>query len=232
MGTWGPHSFDNDTAADLLDQLRHLDQPVEQAEFVREHLQSVIVPSGAYLDADDAWAAVAAAEVVAGALGQSHSSASETFALEASFKFYDDTVGMALSALDHVQERPCELVELWAESEDAGLFYSSVRNLRERLTRAAKSHSLSATFDPLDYAQKQEDTLRTEVEQVYDDMMSEIERIADSAGGDAQVEVLRHLVRKMNLIHRDITNMRYFVVDSLEALTDRVNGLEKNCDDR
>jgi len=227
MGTWGPHSFENDTASDLLDQLRHLDQPVEQAEVVRENLQSVIVPSGTYLDADDVWAAVAAAEVVAGALGQSHSSVSETFALEASFKFYDDTVGMALSALDHVQERPCELVELWAESEDAGLFYSSVGNLRERLNQAAKSHGLTLVFDLPEPVQKQEDTLRTEVEQVYDDMMSEIERIANSGAGDPQVEVLRHLVRKMNLIHKDITNMRYFVVDSLEALTDRIDGLEK-----
>ncbi len=35
MGTWGVHSFDNDSAADFLAELADAEQPYERAEAVR-----------------------------------------------------------------------------------------------------------------------------------------------------------------------------------------------------
>ncbi|MTI01861.1 DUF4259 domain-containing protein [Roseibium sp. RKSG952] len=227
MGTWGPHSFENDTASDLLDQIRGYEQPVDQAEAVRESFGSVFSVADGYLDADEASAAVAGAEIVASALGQPRNGTTAPFDLAASFKFYDDTIGMALAAVTRVTAGESELAELWDETDEADTWRDSITDLTSRLLTAAAAHNLNPNFIPAEPEAHPEHTLRTEVEQVYDDMMSEIERIADSGAGDAQVEVLRHLVRKMNLIHKDITNMRYFVVDSLEALTDRIDGLEK-----
>ena len=227
MGTWGPNSFENDTASDLLDQIRGLDQPADQAEAVRELFGKVFAVGKEYLDADEASAAVAGAEIVAAALGQAKEGATAPFDLAASFKFYDDTVGMALASVKRVTADESELAELWDETDEADVWRDSIADLTSRLKTAAEANNLNPDFDTDGPEADPEIALRNQVEQVYDDMMSEIERIADSGAGDAQVEVLRHLTRKMNLIHKDITNMRYFVVDSLEALTDRIDGLEK-----
>ncbi|WP_170332699.1 DUF4259 domain-containing protein [Ruegeria arenilitoris] len=227
MGTWGPHSFENDTASDLLDQIRGLDQPADQAEAVRELFGNVFAMGNEYLDADEASAAVAGAEIVASALGHPKNGTAAPFDLAASINFYEDTVGMALAAVRRVTADESELVELWGETDEADTWRDSIADLTSRLNAAAEANNLNPDFDPDGPDADPEIALRTQVEQVYDDMMSEIERIANSGAGDAQVEVLRHLVRKMNLIHKDITNMRYFVVDSLEALTDRIDGLEK-----
>ncbi|WP_052261268.1 DUF4259 domain-containing protein [Ruegeria sp. ANG-S4] len=227
MGTWGPHSFENDTAADLLASLKGCDQPYEQAEAVREALEQVFTTTIEDMEADTGAAAVAGAEIVASALGQAQNGKETPFDLEASFKFYGDTAGMALAALARVADEDSELSELWADAGEGKEWRDSIDDLTARLIAAAKTHDLNIAFTPPEPDYNPEDALRAEVDQVYDDMMSEIERIADKAGGDPQVEVLRHLVRKMNLIHKDINNMRYVVVDSLDALTARIDGLEK-----
>ncbi|MBO9446440.1 DUF4259 domain-containing protein [Ruegeria sp. R14_0] len=227
MGTWGPHSFDNDTAADLLVSLDGYDQPFERAEAVRATFEEVFSTTVEDMEADTGAAAIAGAEIVASALGQPLDGAKQSFDLAKSFTFYDDTVGMALAALKRVGDDDSELAELWADTDETKTWRASVDDLTTRLVAAAKAHDLSTDFDPPHPDETPEDALRAEVDRVYEDMMSEIERLADKADGDPQVEVLRHLVRKMNLIHKDITNMRYFVVDSLDALTARIDGLEK-----
>ncbi|WP_299200612.1 DUF4259 domain-containing protein [uncultured Tateyamaria sp.] len=226
MGAWGPHSFDNDTAADLLDTLKNLDQPFEQAEAVCESFEAVFEAPAGDLDADLASTAVAGAEVIAACLGQPKDGAEAPFDLEASFKFYDDAVGMALAALDRVTTAGSELAELWDETEDASTWRASVADLAARLKAAAKVHDLATDFAPDAPEADPEQALRSDVDQVYADMMVEIERLADGAAGNVQVEVLRHLVRKLHLIHSDINNTRYFIADSLDALTARIEGLE------
>ncbi|WP_299597452.1 DUF4259 domain-containing protein [uncultured Tateyamaria sp.] len=226
MGAWGPHSFDNDTAADLLETLKDLDQPFEQAEAVCESFEAVFEASAGDLDADLASTAVAGAEVIAACLGQPKDGAEAPFDLEASFKFYDDAVGMALAALDRVTTAGSELAELWDETEDASTWRASVADLAARLKAAAKVHDLATDFAPDVSEADPEQALRSDVDQVYADMMVEIERLADGAAGNVQVEVLRHLVRKLHLIHSDINNTRYFIADSLDALTARIEGLE------
>lgn len=226
MGAWGPHSFDNDTAADLLDTLKNLEQPFEQAEAVCASFQAVFEARAGDLDADLASTAVAGAEIIAACLGQPRDGADAPFDLEASFKFYDDAVGMAVAALDRVTAGGSELADLWDETEEASTWRSSIADLATRLKAAAKSHDLRTEFTHEAPEADPEQALRNDVDQVYADMMAEIERLADTGAGEVQVEVLRHLVRKLHLIHSDISNMRYFIADSLDALTTRIEGLE------
>ncbi|MEM9795112.1 MAG: DUF4259 domain-containing protein [Pseudomonadota bacterium] len=230
MGTWGVHSFDNDDAADFVATLEaeKVHPPVVNAEFVGETLEAVFAVPVSDLDAVVGAKAVAAAEVIAAALGHPRNGAEhDPFELATSFKFYDDYLGKAVAVLSRVRADGSELAELWADTDDTEDWHSSLADLEARLRTAAATFDLSPDYIPPDEGGKtEEEGLRDLVEEVYSDLMAEVEKLADTGAGDTQVEVLRHLIRKLHLIHNDITSMRYFVVDSLDALTARIDGLE------
>ncbi|KIT17919.1 DUF4259 domain-containing protein [Jannaschia aquimarina] len=230
MGTWGVHSFENDDAADFIARLEaeKVHPPVVNAEFVGEALEGVFAVPPSDLGAGQAATAVAAAEVIAAALGHPREGeAEDPFELSTSFKFYDDYVGMAVAALSRIRRDESELAELWADTDEAGDWHASLADLEARLRNAAAEHELPLDFVPPDEGGKTEtQILRDEVDQIYEDIMTETERLADKNAGDPSVEVLRHLIRKMHLVHKDISNMRYFVTDSLDELTARIDRLE------
>ena len=130
MGAWGPGSFENDDAMDWLDGLArgHGATPIRDA-------LSAAAESDGYVEAPEASAALAAAEVVAAlhdrpcvglpeeAAGwvRTHRGAAQPWMLD-----------MARCAVDRV-ERDSELRDAWLESGDAGEWETAVRELRSRL---------------------------------------------------------------------------------------------------
>ncbi|SFJ28138.1 DUF4259 domain-containing protein [Jannaschia pohangensis] len=231
MGTWGVDSFDNDDAGDFVAALEadKSEPPVVNAERVIAALDAVFAQSAQGLDAGVAAIGVAAADIVATSLGQSRATEkADPYELENALKFNDDAVGKAVAVLSRVRADGSELAALWDETDDAEDWRTALSALEARLRKAAETHGLDPTFVPEDEGgMSEEQTIRDTVDQVYDDMMVEMERVADTGAGDPQVEMLRHLVRKMHLVHKDITNMRYFVVDSLDTLTARIDRIEK-----
>ncbi|MEM6889956.1 MAG: DUF4259 domain-containing protein [Pseudomonadota bacterium] len=229
MGAWGLHSFENDTAQDFMAKLADMDQPVERAEHVLEALNQSYAVAVADLDADVAMEAVAAAEIVAAALDHPRQGdEADPLDLKASFKFYQDAVGRALVSLGRVQQDNCELAALWADTDETEDWQASLADLKQRLRAAAAAHDLDLVFVPPVPDERPENKARDMAAEVYAEMMTALEQVANNGAGDAQVEMLRHFSRKMHLVHMDIGNMRADVVDSLERLVLRVEQLEKN----
>ncbi len=133
MGAWGNRSFDNDDAADwLLDLIDGSD-----LDLVR-HTLSKAVDSGDYLEAPDASQAIAAAEVVAAALGRTTQAAQEEEGLadwlaRTRPSVPTDLVPLAVRALDRILAPNSELRELWEESEEFADWQSEVDGLRSKL---------------------------------------------------------------------------------------------------
>jgi hypothetical protein len=121
MGAWGVGSFDNDDAADWLnDQLRRSAdlRPIQTALDAVAQLD----PTG-YLEAPEASAAVAAGEVVAALAGQPAANlpSDVTAWVEAHRRsgVTDDLRDLARRAVARV-EANSELRDLWDESDDGG----------------------------------------------------------------------------------------------------------------
>jgi uncharacterized protein DUF4259 len=137
MGTWGAGSFANDVAADWAGDLVDDGRP----ETVQETLEAAAeAPVGEYLDADEGAEAVAAAEVVAAAVG--HPCESDAYSERAiawagrHAELADEPfVALALRALDRVEADDSELRDLWFEDGDdsGGEWKAAVDDLRARL---------------------------------------------------------------------------------------------------
>ena len=130
--TMGASAFEND---DALDWVSHLEDGA--VDLVRASLAATKVD---YLESPDGSVAIAAAEVVAAAVGNPAASlpASVTRWVDAhGASVADADVVLALVALDRVTAENSELAELWAESDDHK-WSQSVEDLRNRLSTAAK----------------------------------------------------------------------------------------------
>jgi hypothetical protein len=66
LGAWGAGSFDNDAALDWVAEL----EGANSLDVVRAALGAAVLPDEVYLEVDEASAALAAAEVVAGLRSQ------------------------------------------------------------------------------------------------------------------------------------------------------------------
>jgi hypothetical protein len=134
MGAWGPGSFDNDDAVDwLADLSRSTDlRPIQTT------LEAVTrLEPASYLEAPEASAAVAAAEVVAALLGRPAANLPQhvTTWVEAHRQSgaTDDLQDTAQRAVARVQASS-ELRDLWDESDDAGAgWQQQLSNLMTRL---------------------------------------------------------------------------------------------------
>jgi hypothetical protein len=134
MSAWSAASFDNDDAVDWLADLSQSTdlQPVQTA------LEAVTrLDTASYLEAPEASAALAAAEVVAALLGRPAANLPEEVhtwvAAHRQLGVTDDLRTTARRAVARVQARS-ELRELWDESPDAGATWRQrLSNLMTRL---------------------------------------------------------------------------------------------------
>jgi hypothetical protein len=132
MGAWGHKSFENDSALDWLGDLTDGD-----ASLVGEAIDAVAgANDDAYIDVDEASAALAAAELVAAALGKGEDRLNDGAASWlTNNRATVQGVGAARArlAVQRVFEHS-ELRELWDENGDETEWHADVRELLQRLT--------------------------------------------------------------------------------------------------
>ncbi|MFF4894595.1 DUF4259 domain-containing protein [Micromonospora chersina] len=121
--------FDNDGAADLLDELREAPTG-EVHELLASALHRVVdLGSDEYLEKDYAEAAIAAAAIV-GAVRQGDSALVERRRLSGvDFGPVGDLVGPALAALSRVTSAESELFELWLDDGQERQLLDSVEGI-------------------------------------------------------------------------------------------------------
>jgi hypothetical protein len=128
MGAWGSGPFDNDDASDWVEALE------EAADFETVR-QALNVEHTAYLEAPEGSIALAAAEVVAAAIGRPRMSLpdSVTTWIESHRSSVSEAdTGLALTAVSRVVGDRSELPELWdGDTEWSG----EIANLQERLNQ-------------------------------------------------------------------------------------------------
>ncbi|MGN6740633.1 DUF4259 domain-containing protein [Dyella sp.] len=131
MGAWSHEPFGNDTACDWAYGLD------EQRDFslVAKAIQAVLDNGPDYLDSDLASEAIAAAEVLAKALGRGTQADSYTEEVDAwvrsiGSKPSQDLLSKANGALARIMGPDSELRELWEESDDFGSWESSIKALQ------------------------------------------------------------------------------------------------------
>ena len=134
MGAWSHESFGNDDACDWVAQLEQQDD----FSFVEYALDAVINAGSDYLEAPEACAAIAAAEVVARAQGNAGTQDKTSRDVDAwlrrvKVKPAATLIGKARQALDRIQTEPSELMELWDESDDLDAWRAALKALTVRV---------------------------------------------------------------------------------------------------
>lgn len=132
MGAWGVGAFENDTALDWL-----TDFDDEGADAIVEALETVgEADADAYVDADEASCALAAAELIA-ALKTGDTSRLPDTAATSLASYRDDIVvadlrRLALGAISRIKS-DSELNDLWRDSDDHDDWISELDALVDRL---------------------------------------------------------------------------------------------------
>ena len=134
MGAWSYESFGNDDAADWVAELEEHDD----FGFVEATLDAVIDAGEDDLEAPEASAAIAAAEVVARARGQFGTRNAASAAVDAWVERVQSpppaaVIEKARRALDRILTAPSELMELWDESDESEAWHAAVKALRARV---------------------------------------------------------------------------------------------------
>lgn len=139
MGTWGPHSFENDAAMDWVGRFRASGPKTMWSAL------DAVARGGDRPDADAACAAIAAAEGVALAAGARCADGTDP-ELVTMFRTASDDVlaeheliGLALFVMTKLREGESELGELWADAAGAG-WTAAVDDLATRLMVIADRH--------------------------------------------------------------------------------------------
>ena len=137
MGTWGAGSFDNDSVLDWLADVIEDGEP----DVVRKALAAAAdADADGYLDADEAQPALAAAEIVAAAIGRGDDRIADEDELLAWLSprreaFGAADVALARRAVEHVLAKS-ELQELWEENGPDTKWRPVVTELLRRLQPA------------------------------------------------------------------------------------------------
>ena len=134
MGTWSHEPFGNDTANDWAYDL----EGQKDFSLVAKTIQGVLDNGADYLDSDLAVEAVAAAEVLAKALGRGTQADAYTQKVDAWLKSVParpspELLSAAQAALTRILGPDSELRELWEDSDDFGNWESSIRALRSAI---------------------------------------------------------------------------------------------------
>jgi hypothetical protein len=130
VGAWNFGPFDNDDALDFLGELRHF----EDSSVIAIALRHAADNNG-YLEAPEASAAVAAAEIVAGLRGHAISElpeAASTWIGNHADLLTNELLPLATASVERVRSRS-ELQELWADSEHFPQWERSLDDLIQRL---------------------------------------------------------------------------------------------------
>jgi hypothetical protein len=138
MGCWSIDSFGNDDAADWVCDL----QDRHDLSLVEETLDVVLETGDQYLEAPNATTALAAAEVIAAALGRPAAAAKSQEGLMTWIETVKPQPSAALvekaaMAVDRVKSDQSELLELWQETDDFEAWKADVQDLRTRLAPEA-----------------------------------------------------------------------------------------------
>jgi hypothetical protein len=139
MGAWGAGHFEND---DALDFLAEVDGPqVLEATF-----KMLPPPGEGCIDASDASRAMAAADIVAAMKGCPSADCPEELQdrLSDFGEPGNELLALAREAVSRVLF-DSELLDLWAESEDAEIWNQSVTDLIDRLNPSTGSHDGART---------------------------------------------------------------------------------------
>ncbi|MBT2749338.1 MULTISPECIES: DUF4259 domain-containing protein [unclassified Lysobacter] len=133
MGAWGFGSFENDDAADWLDELGDH----QSLALVRETIAAVL-DAEEQLEAPEACAGIAAGELIAAAIGRPSGAArkqEELMIWISKMRPSPDAalIADAVSAIDRILGPDSELRELWAETDDFAAWQADVTQLRSRL---------------------------------------------------------------------------------------------------
>lgn len=131
MGTWSHEPFGNDSANDWAYEL----EGQRDFSLVARALQTVLDNGSEYLDADLAVEAIAAAEVLAKALGRGTQADAYTKKVDAWLATMRATpspelLSKARAALARILGADSELRELWEDSEEFEAWQASVRSLQ------------------------------------------------------------------------------------------------------
>lgn len=131
MGTWGSGPFENDRAADWVDNLEDADDMTLAMDALER------VRSREHVDADDASIAIAAAEVVAAVGGRPHEDLPEDvrrWIVSSGVTMDPEHSEEAAAAVERIRGEDSELADLWADS-GAEEWYGHLDGLTERLGR-------------------------------------------------------------------------------------------------
>jgi hypothetical protein len=133
MGAWGFGSFDNDDAADFLADVTESGD----LSLIREVLDNVLT-STEYVEAPDASQAIAAAEILAFAIGRPTPAAQQEQALEQWISRLRPSVEPALvtqarDALVRILAPNSELRELWEDADEFSDWRATVDELARQL---------------------------------------------------------------------------------------------------
>jgi hypothetical protein len=137
MGTWGSGPFDNDAAADFLDEL----QTTSSRTLVKTLSNIARLPPGKYIDVDDSGAAWAACELVALAFGYGDTDTLGDRILDLIEKLHpkEEHRLLALQVLARIADpTTSEVAALWHEGDDGPTFDAALEQLRFRLQAASR----------------------------------------------------------------------------------------------
>jgi hypothetical protein len=131
MGTWSHEPFGNDSACDWAYDLQG--QP--DFALVAQAIKNVLDNGDEYLDSDLSVEAVAAAEVLAKAIGRGTQTDAYTESVDSwirslAVKPSPDLIEQAHAALSRILGEDSELRELWEESDDLEKWLSSINALQ------------------------------------------------------------------------------------------------------
>lgn len=129
MGAWGYGSFENDDAADFLDDVTDSGD----TSLLREALDNVLT-STEYVEAPDACQAIIAAEIIAAMCGRPTLAAERQEELSEWLQrirpaMDPELVSQARAALLRILAENSELRELWEEAEDYSEWQASLSEL-------------------------------------------------------------------------------------------------------
>jgi hypothetical protein len=138
MGAWGAEIFENDDAADLVEEV----MGTSDLSRVAQALDAVLESPG-YLEAPVASEGLAAADIVARLRGHTGRSAPFDEELNKWIKRTklspgEKTVEKAKAVVDRVRRDPSELLDLWSEG-DLAPWLKSLDALQQRLTELSRS---------------------------------------------------------------------------------------------
>lgn len=134
MGTWAVDAFGNDSACDWAHTLTQ----TNSFSLIEETFQTLLNVGTDYLEADEAVEAIAAAETIARLQGNFGERDSYTQPVDRWVERMNKMPSAKLcktahTVLDRILTDPCELLELWQESDEFETWQSSVIGLKSRI---------------------------------------------------------------------------------------------------